>query len=236
MILLFWRWSFGVLLSGPHFWPLPKVEVEYPDELDKYKWFAKVFLEGAVCPKLKVFIPTLLTAPSTMLKTWAKWATYSVSSVSEAWWFHKSSPSCIYCFAIPIGCIYPWVYGLLCHILNMSLTLFQGFLRFFLIFCLKSYLLLIFLDFLLLIFHWCRPWLGPPMVGAAHGWGLPWLGPPMVGAAHDWGRPWLRPPMVAAAYGWFVYINLSKVWRQYTEVCLALADFNHGQRLSWRLS
>jgi len=56
---------------GPHYWPLPAVELEYPAGLDRYKWFARALLEGSVCPKLKRFTVNLLSTPATMIKTWA---------------------------------------------------------------------------------------------------------------------------------------------------------------------
>ncbi|KAK3586402.1 hypothetical protein CHS0354_013106 [Potamilus streckersoni] len=53
-------------------WTLPAVELEYPAGIDRYKWFARFLLEGKVCPKLKKFVPDLLSAPATMVKTWSK--------------------------------------------------------------------------------------------------------------------------------------------------------------------
>ncbi|KAL3858338.1 hypothetical protein ACJMK2_012932 [Sinanodonta woodiana] len=53
-------------------WTLPAVELEYPPGIDRYKWFARFLLEGKVCPKLKKFVPDLLSAPATMVKTWSK--------------------------------------------------------------------------------------------------------------------------------------------------------------------
>ncbi|XP_031712206.1 putative ATP-dependent RNA helicase DHX37 [Anarrhichthys ocellatus] len=53
-------------------WPLPAVEMEYPDDLDRYKMFARFLLEGQVCPKLMKHSSLLLSNPSIMLKTWAK--------------------------------------------------------------------------------------------------------------------------------------------------------------------
>ncbi|XP_047448704.1 probable ATP-dependent RNA helicase DHX37 [Mugil cephalus] len=53
-------------------WQLPAVEKEYPEGLDRYKLFARFFLEGQVCPKLKKHSGHLLSNPSIMLKTWAK--------------------------------------------------------------------------------------------------------------------------------------------------------------------
>uniref|UniRef100_A0A3B4TAA8 RNA helicase n=1 Tax=Seriola dumerili TaxID=41447 RepID=A0A3B4TAA8_SERDU len=53
-------------------WQLPAVEMEYPDGLERYKLFAKFFLEGQVCPQLKKHTGHLLSNPSIMIKTWAK--------------------------------------------------------------------------------------------------------------------------------------------------------------------
>ncbi|KAM6943725.1 putative ATP-dependent RNA helicase DHX37 isoform 1-T1 [Lycodopsis pacificus] len=53
-------------------WPLPAMEMEYPDDLDRYKMFARFLLEGQVCPKLMKHSSILLSNPSIMLKTWAK--------------------------------------------------------------------------------------------------------------------------------------------------------------------
>ncbi|XP_073765102.1 probable ATP-dependent RNA helicase DHX37 isoform X3 [Danio rerio] len=53
-------------------WKLPAIEMDYPEGLERYKLFAKFFLEGQVCPKIQKFSSCLLSSPSTMLKTWAK--------------------------------------------------------------------------------------------------------------------------------------------------------------------
>ncbi|KAK2899142.1 hypothetical protein Q8A67_010560 [Cirrhinus molitorella] len=53
-------------------WKLPAIEMDYPEGLERYKLFAKFFLEGQVCPKIQQFSKCLLSSPSTMLKTWAK--------------------------------------------------------------------------------------------------------------------------------------------------------------------
>ncbi|MFT7805018.1 putative ATP-dependent RNA helicase DHX37 [Arapaima gigas] len=53
-------------------WQLPAVERDYPEGLDRYKLFARFFLEGQVCPKLQSYTSCLLSSPSIMLKTWAK--------------------------------------------------------------------------------------------------------------------------------------------------------------------
>uniref|UniRef100_A0A8C3T720 DEAH-box helicase 37 n=1 Tax=Chelydra serpentina TaxID=8475 RepID=A0A8C3T720_CHESE len=49
-------------------WPLPAVEVDYPEGIDRYKYFAKFLLEG----KLGSYKRCLLSNPLTMLKTWSK--------------------------------------------------------------------------------------------------------------------------------------------------------------------
>lgn len=57
---------------GPHSWPLPAQELDYPACIDRTKWFARSFLEGKVCKCLKEYVPYLLTPASVMVKTWAK--------------------------------------------------------------------------------------------------------------------------------------------------------------------
>ncbi|RVE47545.1 hypothetical protein evm_007804 [Chilo suppressalis] len=53
-------------------WELPTVEIEYPDKIERYRWFAKFLLDGSVFPKLKKYSGSLLSPPSTMVKSWAK--------------------------------------------------------------------------------------------------------------------------------------------------------------------
>ncbi|XP_045881392.1 probable ATP-dependent RNA helicase DHX37 isoform X1 [Meles meles] len=53
-------------------WPLPAVQVDFPEGIDCYKHFARVLLEGQVFPKLASYRGCLLSSPSTMLKTWAR--------------------------------------------------------------------------------------------------------------------------------------------------------------------
>ncbi|KAF5927111.1 hypothetical protein HPG69_010613 [Diceros bicornis minor] len=53
-------------------WPLPVVQVDFPEGIDCYKHFARVLLEGQVFPKLASYQGCLLSSPSTMLKTWAR--------------------------------------------------------------------------------------------------------------------------------------------------------------------
>ncbi|XP_054568676.1 probable ATP-dependent RNA helicase DHX37 [Eptesicus fuscus] len=53
-------------------WPLPAVQVDFPEGLDRYKHFARFLLEGQVFPRLASFQACLLSSPSTMLKTWAR--------------------------------------------------------------------------------------------------------------------------------------------------------------------
>lgn len=59
--------TFGRLM-----WPIKSVEVEYPECLDKYKWFARLLLEGLIFDSFKKYSNVLLASPSTMLKSWAK--------------------------------------------------------------------------------------------------------------------------------------------------------------------
>ncbi|XP_038619238.1 probable ATP-dependent RNA helicase DHX37 [Tachyglossus aculeatus] len=53
-------------------WELPAVEVDYPEGIERYKYFAKFLLQGKVFPKLASYSNCLLSNPVTMLKTWAK--------------------------------------------------------------------------------------------------------------------------------------------------------------------
>ncbi|XP_072934333.1 probable ATP-dependent RNA helicase kurz [Epargyreus clarus] len=57
---------------GKACWELPTVEIDFPDKIERYKWFAKFLLEGVVFPKLRKYTPSLLSPPSTMVKSWAK--------------------------------------------------------------------------------------------------------------------------------------------------------------------
>lgn len=57
---------------GKAAWALPLVEIEYPLSVDGVKWFLYFFLDGEVCPKLKKFVPSLLSTPSSVTKIWAK--------------------------------------------------------------------------------------------------------------------------------------------------------------------
>ena len=41
---------------GPHHWPLPALEIPFPRELDRFKYFARFLLEGLVCPPLAAFV------------------------------------------------------------------------------------------------------------------------------------------------------------------------------------
>ncbi|XP_066303356.1 probable ATP-dependent RNA helicase DHX37 [Branchiostoma lanceolatum] len=52
-------------------WQMPSVAGDYPDGLDRYKWFAKFLLEGAVFPELEKMTPLLLSPPAIMVKPWA---------------------------------------------------------------------------------------------------------------------------------------------------------------------
>ncbi|KGL82451.1 putative ATP-dependent RNA helicase DHX37, partial [Tinamus guttatus] len=53
-------------------WPLPAVEVDYPEGIDRYKHFARFLLEGKVVEKLASYSRCLLSSPVIMLKTWSK--------------------------------------------------------------------------------------------------------------------------------------------------------------------
>ncbi|NXK32609.1 DHX37 helicase, partial [Piprites chloris] len=53
-------------------WQLPAVEVDYPEGIDRYKYFARFLLEGKVIKKLGSYSQCLLSSPLIMLKTWSK--------------------------------------------------------------------------------------------------------------------------------------------------------------------
>ncbi|KAK2538102.1 hypothetical protein Q9966_005863 [Columba livia] len=53
-------------------WELPAVEVDYPEGIDRYKYFARFLLEGKVIEKLSSYSQCLLSSPLIMLKTWSK--------------------------------------------------------------------------------------------------------------------------------------------------------------------
>ncbi|XP_030316304.1 probable ATP-dependent RNA helicase DHX37 [Calypte anna] len=53
-------------------WQLPAVEVDYPEGIDRYKYFARFLLEGKVIKKLSSYTRCLLSSPLIMLKTWSK--------------------------------------------------------------------------------------------------------------------------------------------------------------------
>ncbi len=57
---------------GRVMWKIKPVEVDFPESLELFKWFARFFLEGEVCENLKKYENVLLASPSTMLKSWAK--------------------------------------------------------------------------------------------------------------------------------------------------------------------
>lgn len=100
-------------------WPLPAVQVDFPEGIDCYKHFARALLEGQVgslavpltpssvpwqetspeplthpvvspqvFPKLASHRGCLLSSPSTMLKTWAR---YSLSPKHQGgrWWWRE---------------------------------------------------------------------------------------------------------------------------------------------------
>lgn len=53
-------------------WQLPMMEIEHPMNVEGVKWFARFFLNGEVCSKLKKFVPSLLSTPASVNKSWAK--------------------------------------------------------------------------------------------------------------------------------------------------------------------
>ncbi|NXI45676.1 DHX37 helicase, partial [Galbula dea] len=53
-------------------WQLPAVEVDYPEGIERYKYFARFLLEGKVIEELSSYSRCLLSSPLIMLKTWSK--------------------------------------------------------------------------------------------------------------------------------------------------------------------
>lgn len=51
---------------------LPLIKIEHPLNANGVKWFVYFFLNGQVCPKLKKFVPSLLSTPDSVNKMWAK--------------------------------------------------------------------------------------------------------------------------------------------------------------------
>ena len=62
-------------------WELPRTLLEYPTGLEKIKWFARFLLEGKVFSKLQKLSGDLLSLPSTMVKTWAKYVNYTLNLI-----------------------------------------------------------------------------------------------------------------------------------------------------------
>jgi len=56
---------------GPGCFPLPEVEVEYPEGLEKYKQLGRFLLEGSVATGLEKFTSSLLSNPIVMVKSWS---------------------------------------------------------------------------------------------------------------------------------------------------------------------
>ncbi|GFO34796.1 pre-mRNA-splicing factor ATP-dependent RNA helicase prp16 [Plakobranchus ocellatus] len=87
-------------------WEIPAVEMEYPDSVDCFRWFARFLLQGDVFPRLQKFKSSLVLAPATMVKSWAKLqpktetflnvllsrGTNTKTSLAAIW---KQEPSCI---------------------------------------------------------------------------------------------------------------------------------------------
>ncbi|KAF0872071.1 DHX37 helicase, partial [Crocuta crocuta] len=65
-------------------WPLPAVQVDFPEGLDCYKHFARFLLEGQVFPRLASHRGCLLSSPGTMLKTWARFGLARSDSLLRA--------------------------------------------------------------------------------------------------------------------------------------------------------
>lgn len=55
---------------GPSRWELPLHEIDHPDSVQRYKHFARLFLEGAVFPLLAEYVPFYNNKPIMLIKTW----------------------------------------------------------------------------------------------------------------------------------------------------------------------
>lgn len=58
---------YGRVSYGPHVWELPPSEINFPENMDKYKWFGKAFLEGSVFPVMRHFLVHTLFLSSLLL-------------------------------------------------------------------------------------------------------------------------------------------------------------------------
>ena len=63
-----------IVCTGPHSWILPTVELQYPNKIEKYRWFARSLLEGLVMKKMKPFVAKYSASPSIMIKSWARYS------------------------------------------------------------------------------------------------------------------------------------------------------------------
>ncbi|XP_015783986.1 probable ATP-dependent RNA helicase DHX37 [Tetranychus urticae] len=57
---------------GPYNWILPDTEIEFPESIDKYRWFTRFLLEGLVIDYFISKRSSLLSTPAIMQKSWAK--------------------------------------------------------------------------------------------------------------------------------------------------------------------
>ncbi|CAG9767577.1 unnamed protein product [Ceutorhynchus assimilis] len=57
---------------GSQAWPLPPMDMAYPEGVDNVKWFARFFLEGVVFKKIEKYNKSLLSQPKVMIKSWAR--------------------------------------------------------------------------------------------------------------------------------------------------------------------
>ncbi|GAB6030214.1 hypothetical protein CHUAL_005886 [Chamberlinius hualienensis] len=53
-------------------WELPASEVDFPEGLERMRWFARFLLNGEVFPKLAKYVTQLMTPPATMTKSWSR--------------------------------------------------------------------------------------------------------------------------------------------------------------------
>lgn len=73
---------YSFLYLGQSGWPLPVTEIEFPACTDKYRLIAMFLLDGTIIPSLQKNAPHLLSSPSCMTKSWARYVDSIVAKIS----------------------------------------------------------------------------------------------------------------------------------------------------------
>jgi len=72
------------MFAGPQQWQLPIATVQFPQGLERNKYFAQFLLMGRISKKLRKFCKDLLSPPETMIKPFAQYvnscSTFYISS------------------------------------------------------------------------------------------------------------------------------------------------------------